>query len=823
MQKISEIWRKALFALLLATGGAGHASGQDAPASPPAAEPVSNAIPASEIPWRANADESFARDIAGLTNRKKKSAPLRDRLTDLSEKIHRLSLQQASIDLTTLPVVRLENMQRYWHFYKRQLDTWREDLKRMTSVYVDDSETLAKMRAQWEATRSNDLQIGITPALTLRVEEVLREIEHANGVLNAPLSELLELGSRANDLQISLARGSKAVDAAIEYQNRQLAVVDSPPLWELAGSRATPKTSLDSPAEGLAIERNFLEEFLSSRKPQLRLYLAVSLLLLPLLLWLSGRCRKAVSNDPELQSTAHVLVRPISTWLVLVLLGFVLIEADAPGSLRQLALLLPVIPVLRILPTKVFNVLGPWPYISSGLYVLNILAFLLADRPAAFRLYILTITLLGLAGLFWLILRSRTNDQAGIVSSGPVRSAFLAFCGIGAAALGVSAVSNIFGNVSLAVMLTDATLDSSYFALATYAVATVLSIFVKLALSRREKSRLQIVSQHTGPLLQSLGTLIKAAAFMIWLVFALNEFRVYRPIADGLRKILTHEISVGQISITLGSIVVFGLAVFLAFWVARTIRHVLADEVLPKMRLPQGVGNSISTLTYYLFITLGLLIALAIAGFHVGQLAIVFGALGVGIGFGLQNIVNNFVSGLILMFERPIRPGDVVEIAGVYGKVSDIGMRATTVVTFEGAEVLVPNGMLLSDKLVNWTLSNMNRRLEVKVGVAYGTDPASVVELLARTAGDTPGVLKEPEPYALFTEFGASSLDFTVRAWSDNLQEWLKIHSDLTVRINNAIKEAGMEIPFPQHDLHLRSLSPDVSAQMTYTRRPAET
>ncbi len=809
MHHMSRITQQALLVAIMLAGSAGHARAQSTPAAPPV-----NIIPATEVPWRANADERFAREVAGLATRSQGGEPLRDDLSNLGEKIHQLDHRQSGMELSQVPVIRLENMRRHWEFYDQQLDAWSDRLKRVTSVLARDSTVLAKARNEWEVTRSADQRSGMTPALLNRIEEVIHEIDQADRLLSVPLGQLLELGSHANDLQYSIEAGRGAIDAAILDQNRRLAVADQPPLWKSLSTASEADHSATSPMEGEALEREFISEYLTSRKPQLRLYLAFALLLLPLLLWLSRRCRSMVSNDPELHSTAHVLVRPLSAWLVLVLLGFMVIETDAPGSLRQLALLLPVIPVLRILPRKVFDVLGPWPYVGSALYVLNLLGFLLTNQPVQYRLYILAITLLALAGLLWLLARSRTNPLAATQISGPARPAFTVFCVIGVGALLVSTVSNILGNVSLAEMLTDATVDSSYFALATYAAATVLSVFVKLALSRRETSSLQVVTQHAGPLLQSLGTLIKIAALVMWIVFTLNEFRIYRRVADGLREILTHGVNFGQISITLGSVVLFAAAVFLAFWVARTMRRILADEVLPKMRLPQGVGNSISTLSYYLLIMLGLLIALAVAGFQVGQLAIIFGALGVGIGFGLQNVVNNFVSGLILMFERPIRPDDVVEIAGVYGKVTDIGIRATTVTTFEGAEVLVPNGMLLSDKLINWTLSNMNRRLEVIVGVAYGTDPGTVVELLTSTARETPGVLAEPEPYTLFTGFGASSLDFKVRAWSNSLQEWLKIHSDLTVRINDAITAAGIEIPFPQRDLHLRSVSPDLREQL---------
>jgi small-conductance mechanosensitive channel len=202
---------------------------------------------------------------------------------------------------------------------------------------------------------------------------------------------------------------------------------------------------------------------------------------------------------------------------------------------------------------------------------------------------------------------------------------------------------------------------------------------------------------------------------------------------------------------------------------------------------------------------LGLLVALAAAGFEVSQLAIVLGALSVGIGIGLQTVVNNFVSGLILMFERPIQPGDTVEVAGTVGTVRDIGMRSTTFTTFEGADVVVPNGMLLSEKLINWTLSTNTRRVDLPVGVAYGSDPEQVKALLLEVVQRIERVVAQPPPVVLFTGFGASSLDFSVRAWA-RFDDSPVVRSALGLAIHAALRDAGVEIPFPQQDLHLKSV-----------------
>jgi small-conductance mechanosensitive channel len=328
-------------------------------------------------------------------------------------------------------------------------------------------------------------------------------------------------------------------------------------------------------------------------------------------------------------------------------------------------------------------------------------------------------------------------------------------------------------------------------------------------------TRFRVITQHTGPLLASINKLVMYTALAAWIVVTLNEFRIARPLFGAVKAILTHPLEAGQISVTLGSILLFIVSVYVAFWVSRTVRVVLRDEVLPKMDLPRGVDNSISSLSYYGLVLIGLMVALAAAGFETSQFALIFGALGIGIGLGLQNVVNNFVSGLILMFERPIQPGDVVEVSGTSGTVREIGMRATTLTTFEGADVVVPNGTLLSEKLINWTLSDMNRRIDVEVGVAYGSDPRRVLALLREVAQGTPGISTTPVPAIVFKGFGHSSLDFSIRAWTDNFGDWVTIRTEMTARVYEALAREGIAIPFPQQDIHIRSVSPGVEQPFT--------
>ncbi|MFV1978167.1 MAG: mechanosensitive ion channel family protein, partial [Myxococcota bacterium] len=203
-------------------------------------------------------------------------------------------------------------------------------------------------------------------------------------------------------------------------------------------------------------------------------------------------------------------------------------------------------------------------------------------------------------------------------------------------------------------------------------------------------------------------------------------------------------------------------------------------------------------------------LALSAAGMDFTRVALFAGAFSVGIGFGLQTVVNNFVSGLILLFERPIQIGDMVEVGTLCGEVRRIGARSSTIRTFDGAEVIVPNANLITEPVVNWTLSDRRRRLDLEVGVAYGTDPETVLALLQGVAEAHPAVLETPAAEALFLEFGDSALNFRLRLWIPRFEEGFTIRSQLTVAINAALRDAEIQIPFPQRDLHVRSVEPGV-------------
>jgi small-conductance mechanosensitive channel len=262
--------------------------------------------------------------------------------------------------------------------------------------------------------------------------------------------------------------------------------------------------------------------------------------------------------------------------------------------------------------------------------------------------------------------------------------------------------------------------------------------------------------------------------------------------------------ALGGTTVTLASIVSFVVFVALAFAISAFLRRGLGT-VYRRRELDVGVQYALNRLLHYVIIGVGIFLALDNLGVSVTALAGLGAILAVGIGFGLQNIAQNFVSGLILLLERPVKKGDFVEVGDVRGSVRQIHARATVVTTRDNVDIIVPNGQFITEQVVNQTYDNRRVRLRINVGVAYGSDTDLVRQTLLEVAREEVSVLQEPSPDVLFSDFGDSSLDFTLMVWIADPLGAPRTGSQLRFAIDRAFRQSGIEIPFPQRDLHLRS------------------
>lgn len=267
--------------------------------------------------------------------------------------------------------------------------------------------------------------------------------------------------------------------------------------------------------------------------------------------------------------------------------------------------------------------------------------------------------------------------------------------------------------------------------------------------------------------------------------------------------------TLGSADISILSISSIIIAIALLIWLANWLQKAVEKWILKRYHLESGVSDAVSNIIKYVVIVLGFFIVLESSGIDLSSLQVLAGALGVGIGFGLQNITNNFISGIIILMERPIKVGDRIEVGSLEGDVVSVAARATTIVTNDNVSVIVPNSEFISKQVVNWSHNDRMVRFRFQVGVSYKEDPEEVKRVLLEVAKENDGVLKSPVPDVLFDSFGDSSLNFILRVWTNEYTDRPRVlKSQLYYAIFKKFEEANISIPYPQRDVHIKSEHP---------------
>lgn len=268
----------------------------------------------------------------------------------------------------------------------------------------------------------------------------------------------------------------------------------------------------------------------------------------------------------------------------------------------------------------------------------------------------------------------------------------------------------------------------------------------------------------------------------------------------------TSLFKLGDSNISLGTLFYFIFGFILLSYLARRFRDLLVDKLLLKANVEKGARNSIGLIARVLFMFIGSIVIIQAAGIDMSSLSLLAGALGVGIGFGLQNITDNFISGIIILFEKPIKVGDRIVVGDTEGDVINISVRATTILTNENVSIIVPNSEFISSRVINWSHNDRNIRFDLPVGVSYNEDPEKVKNILLQVAGKNENVLKNPEPIVFFDAFADSSLNFTLGVWTSTYTDKpRKLKSELYFDIFDQFRKNSIEIPFPQRDIHIKS------------------
>jgi len=783
-------------------------SAEIAAAAGPAAPPP-EAFAVADVPIAAKKALNRIRHLKALLQTSREVARIEEEVQPVAHYLEQLQSLPSATRPEDLPPRDLEDAAMRWRRHEAQLDLWQKTLGRETQDLEAAAAELRAARAAWKDTRAQAVAAGSPSVLIDQIDGVLGATADLYTQLTDRFDRIVTIQGRVGEL-VDLIDGVMAhIEEVRSEQARQLYKAEAPPLWRAIGHARPGATLSDQVRQTRNELRAAAGEFFEAYGSRMPWHALTFLGLVAALVGLGHATRRLQGNDPAMAATLaaarHILDRPISSGFMLALFLARPIYPLAPPLILHCLMVAAILPVLRLLPRIV------WPEMRAPLYGLAVLvglrelSMVAAEGTLLQRLLLLAVTILGIAGGIQV---AAPGSRGAERDAGKIWRAVIAAGRLAVVLLLLAALANLTGRVWLADRLAGATVLSVYAALLLFAGVMVLDGVSVILLRQAGARALASVRNNETILRRRVRWVFDIGATTWWVYAALGAFQIRAPVLMALRTIAATPLAIGSLDVSVGDLLTFGVVIAVSVLLSRFVRFMLAEDVLPRLALEPGVQPMVLMLLHYAIVGLGVIFAIAAAGFPVDRLTLLISALGVGIGFGLQNLVNNFVSGLSLIFERPIRIGDQIQVGTLLGRVVVIGIRATVVRTFQGAEVIVPNADLITKEVTNWTLSDRLRRIEIAVGVAYGTDPQKVIDLLSATALGHAEVLPRPAPVVLFQGFGDSSLDFALRFWTTSEDRWVGVESEVRVAVCGALKAAGIAIPFPQRDLHLVSVDP---------------
>ena len=815
---------------------------QSSPAATPT--PAPSPVPLAEVVTQAETVQAGLRDIEAELSSDQITATVDGELPIITRELDARLEENARILNSRPSLETLRNLEADWTKLGEKLPAWRRDLTTRATELDRELARLAALGETWQQTL--DLARGASPItaepvapenggattptatpspvavadavatvaappeILQRIEATIAAIRQTRAQVETRRAQVLSLQSRVAEQNARVAAALGNVKQVRDETVSQLFVKDSPPLWSAEVRARASRNLMTDSQNSFSTQVVALGAYARRQWPQFVLHAFILLMLVAALYWARRRVQPWVVEEPSLEGVAQIFNLPVATALILSILLSGWIYPQAPRLLSAIlgaAALVPTVIILRQLVERhlypILNALVIFYFVDQLRAVASALALMS-------RLLFLAEMLGGIIFLVWLIKSARLSEVAkedrgglwtGIKFGGRVALAVFA----------AAFIANALGYVSLGSLIGNAALGSAYLAIILYAAIRIADGLIMFASRVRPLALLGIVNRHRPLLRRRIHRVLRWVATLLWALFTLELLSLRVPLIERVKEVLAAQLTVGAFSLSLGDVLAFVLTVWAAFLISRFLRFVLEEDIYPRTHLARGIPYAVSTMLHYAVLLVGFFIAVAAMGIDMTKFTILAGAFGVGLGFGMQNIVNNFVSGLILLFERPVRVNDVIQLDGAGGVVERIGIRASVVRTWDSSEIIVPNSKLISDRVTNWTFSNRTRGFEIEVGVEYGTNPQQVVALLHEVAAANPLVAETPAPQPLFVGFGADSLDFKLRVWTEHSESWVQLRSDLAVAINTVFERDNILIPNTQRDIHVRSIDPEAA------------
>ncbi len=692
-----------------------------------------------------------------------------------------------------------------WENYYLHFENWENTISKQEDDYAIFIEKGEFMEQTWNLTYKAAVSEKIPYEVLNNIKRIWFRIKKVQKTIFNQKNKLLSLESKVNKQKTYVNNVIEELSDLKKSEVYNVFHLRHQPLW---------KTSFQS-EDDIEIEKVLMEtvpkkltgvfSLIINNENGIYLFLITIVLIILLFRFLKKTYRNHSFNeqDKDLQNAKDVVLNhSVSSIVYMSLFVAYFFFKAAPILLIQILLLMILIASVPLVQPFIFKRFKKVIYAIILLFIFDIIKSYVWFSPVQYRFYLIleAVFLIILLFVFTYPYQKTRKMKIGNFGLFLIRvTPVLYFMGI------ISIVSNILGYTNLAEMAIRISVHSAVITVVFYGYL-MISGGVVIGLIHNHFSKRESFDPDLKFKIEKRAlTAIRVVVLIYWIFFFLNMIDLWAPLTEYLTIKFSAPLQIGTVTFTIGSILIFILILTISFLITSFISFTLDGETLKFLKLPKGIPSAISLVIRYFIIGFGFVLALSSLGIDLGKFNLMAGALGLGIGFGLQTVISNFVSGLILVFERPILPGDTVEVNNLLGTVKRIGVRSSTISTFDGAEVVVPNNNLIADDLINWTLSDNIKRVEILIGTTYGSNPNEILKILSDIASENNDVLKDPPPQVLFSDFGDSSLNFQLRFWV-SYEIGLQVKSDVSIAVYNKFKELGIEIPFPQQDIYIKDM-----------------
>jgi len=743
------------------------------------------------------------KSIKEATAKTKEQIEIHDSIPEYVASIETMLNDPQHKTLEILNIRKLQQLQSEFSIYLSSLTAWNQVIKSRIEVYDKNRKLLETETTLWTETETNAAEKNAPEAIQEQIVSInadIKELEKSTKLeydlaltdLNILTTNIVQIENMISELKKNEVIASNQVF----HQN-------SLPLFESLSDESFSISGYILSLSNTIVERfNESKNYFHTQTNQIYIFMGAVFLILVFVLYFNYlylRRKLFVKKESSYKKEFYFIKTPVVTVMILLALALVIIFPDRSRSVMQFVLFLLIFPLFRILQTVINRESVKYLYGFLILYSLELLHSNTVSNEVEGRVFSIVLSL-GMIAYIFALIRSKVLDSFinKFINSFAYKILTL-FILLSI----ISIASNIYGGVLLSNRINSGIFMTIYSALIFYTLYIVLTGYVIVIFRRRVSSASHMLEKYSKKIENITISTVKVIMFLWWLKIVFEALSIYPYLISFKDEVLALSWTISSTTISVASIVDFIFIIFGTWVIAKVVITVLNVEVFARFSMPRGIPTAITTTLNYIIVISGAVVALSSLGVTPEQFTLVFGALGVGIGFGLRNIIANFVSGIIMVFERPVQIGDTIEVDKTMGSVQSIGARSSTIKTFDGSEVIIPNADFIAKEITNWTLSDEYRRKIVIFKVDFDSDVEEVLSIMKGIAVNHPDVLKDPEPLATFQGFGENYLEFKLYFWlSKNL---IVAQSEVSIGIYKALKEAGIKMPIPKQEMFIKN------------------